>query len=168
MWLVHQPADFFVQPVTRGSTASSSGAKGASGGVAAGADAAAGAQEDAAAPNLSLWGQFCTELQITHEIGEKLLNHLRTVLNTDESVKDMKRLSVTALCVQRLRAATALSAARAQAHLEGVRTTLSASQFVRYEAWTVKSSQRIAKAASHLSAEAQKAAENSANGASTA
>jgi hypothetical protein len=82
----------------------------------------------------------------------------------------MKRLSVTALCVQRLRAATALSAARAQAHLEGVRATLSASQFVRYEAWTVKSAQRIAKAASHLSAEAQsKAADsNPSAGASTA
>ncbi len=87
------------------------------------------------------------EISVTPDQGEKLQWYLKAVVSSEHAPREMRRLGVTAICVQRLRAAVTVSAARAQAHLEGIRAVMTAAQFIRYESWTMKNAHRIAAAA---------------------
>ncbi len=147
LWLIHQPADFFV--VVGEKPKEAKGKEGAGAGAGAGGKKG-GADEDGAGAGANrppnLWTLLCSEIGLASDQADKLRLQLRRVLGGPEMPKETWRLGVAATYLQRLRGAVSAAAAKAQSHLERVKEILTPAQLVRYLAWMERNKERVSMA----------------------
>jgi hypothetical protein len=152
LWLVHQPAEFFV---THGAHATGSKA-GEEAGARSHASMPAGpplgppsTMSSGGAPPAStsgahtLWSLLCGEIGLSVEQADKVRLHLRRVLGGADVPRETWRLGIAIAYLQRLRAAITARAASAHTQLETLRSILTPAQLVRYLVWMDRNRERI-------------------------
>jgi hypothetical protein len=147
LWLMHQHPEFF----SAGDKDKPKGGAGAGAGAAGGASGAAASSSSSSSssssrPPLTLWTLLCAEIGLPADGAEKLRAALRRVLGGPDLPRETWRLGVATAYLQRLRAAVAAAAAKAQGHLERVREILTPAQLIRYLAWMEKNKERVSRA----------------------
>lgn len=131
LWLIHQPQDFFHSPGDDSGNKAKKGDKDT---------------KDTGRSPLTLWTLLCAEIGLSSEQADKLRQQLRRVLGGPDVPRETWRLGVAAAYLQRLRAAVAAAAAKAQSHLEKVKDILTPAQLIRYLSWMETNKERVSRA----------------------